>query len=58
MPIPGRATPQAVLISPRTDTSLRLTCASPSRWNIDTCSPEAERMFHQIETDTVTGRCP
>jgi len=26
---------------------------SIARWNIDTFSPEAERMFHQIETDGV-----
>jgi len=26
---------------------------SIARWNIDTSSPEAERMFHQIDTDGV-----
>lgn len=26
---------------------------SVARWNIDTYSPEAERIFHQIETDGV-----
>lgn len=26
---------------------------SVGRWNIDTYSPEAERIFHQIETDGV-----
>jgi hypothetical protein len=42
------------------DVSMETESAAPrylrisiGRWSIDTCSPEAERIFHQIETDGV-----
>jgi hypothetical protein len=34
-------------------TAPRYLRVSVGRWNIDTYSPEAERIFHQIETDGV-----